>query len=94
MTTPSSPSRRGFLRGALAAGGALTVAGNWPRRAVAQTTDAARPGVPYGVQVGEVTEHIEGGVTAAHDQHPPAGVAVTMCTAHVWDAVDDVRREL
>src|SRR5262245_6934154 len=55
MTTPSSPSRRGFLRAALAAGGALTIAGAWPRRAAAQAADAARPAVPYGVQVGEVT---------------------------------------
>ena len=53
MTKPSSLSRRRFLGGTLAAGGAMADGGVWPRRAAAQT--AARPGVPFGVQTGEVT---------------------------------------
>ena len=48
-----SLSRRRFLGGALAGGGAFAGAGSWARRAVAQ---AARPGVPFGVQTGEVTK--------------------------------------
>jgi alkaline phosphatase D len=52
MTTPSSPSRRRFLGGALAAGGALVTSGAWPRSLRAQT---GPPGVPFGVQTGEVT---------------------------------------
>ena len=52
MTNPSSPSRRRFLGGTLATGGALLGAGAWPRRVLAQT---ARPGIPFGVQTGEVT---------------------------------------
>ena len=54
MTNPSSPSRRRFLGGALATGGALVAAGAWPRRAAAQTAAAARPTLPFGVQAGEV----------------------------------------
>ncbi len=53
MTRPSSLSRRRFLGGALAAGGALLGAGALPRRVAAQTS--SRPGVPFGVQTGEVT---------------------------------------
>ena len=53
MTSPSSPSRRQLLRGALAAGGALIAPGIRPRRALAQA--AARPALPFGVQAGEVT---------------------------------------
>jgi alkaline phosphatase D len=52
MTKPNSPSRRRFLGGALAAGGAVLGAGAWPRRVFGQT---ARPAVPFGVQAGEVT---------------------------------------
>ena len=55
MTIPSSPSRRRFLRGALATGGALVATGAWPRRGAAQTAGAARPALPFGVQAGEVT---------------------------------------
>ncbi len=53
MTKPSSLSRRRFIGGTLAAGGAVVGGGIWPRRATAQTL--ARPGVPFGVQTGEVT---------------------------------------
>jgi alkaline phosphatase D len=53
MTRASSLSRRRFLGGALAAGGAVVGGGVWPRRARAQAS--ARPGVPFGVQTGEVT---------------------------------------
>jgi len=53
MTSPSSPSRRQLLRGALAAGAALAAPGIHPRRAFAQP--AARPTLPFGVQAGEVT---------------------------------------
>jgi alkaline phosphatase D len=53
MTRPSSPGRRRFLGGTLAASGTLLGAGAWPRRAVAQAS--ARPGTPLGVQAGEVT---------------------------------------
>jgi alkaline phosphatase D len=52
MRKPISPSRRWFLGGALAAGGALVGAGAWPRRVSAQ---AARPAIPFGVQTGDVT---------------------------------------
>jgi alkaline phosphatase D len=55
MTNPSSPSRRRFLGGALATGGALVATGAWPRRAAAQAAAAARPALPFGVQAGEVT---------------------------------------
>ena len=53
MTTRHSQGRRRFLRGALAAGGVVLGTRPWLCRAVAQAT--SRPGVPYGVQTGEVT---------------------------------------
>ena len=53
MKKSNAPSRRRFLGGALAAGGALLGAGAWPRRALPQTS---RPGIPFGVQTGEVTQ--------------------------------------
>ena len=54
MTRPSLPSRRQVLRRALGAGAALVASESLPRRVSAQT-DAARPGLPFGVQAGEVT---------------------------------------
>ena len=53
MTRPSSLTRRRFLGGTFAAGGAMLGAGAWPRRVAAQVS--SRPGVPFGVQTGEVT---------------------------------------
>ena len=53
MTRPSSLTRRRFLGGTLAAGGAMLGAGARPCRVAAQTS--SRPGVPFGVQTGEVT---------------------------------------
>ena len=53
MTRPNSLSRRRFLGGTLAAGSAMLGAGAWPHRVAAQTSP--RPGVPFGVQTGEVT---------------------------------------
>jgi phosphodiesterase/alkaline phosphatase D-like protein len=55
MTTSRLPSRRHFLGGALATGGALVASGTWPGHPSAQVSDATRPAVPFGVQVGEVT---------------------------------------
>jgi alkaline phosphatase D len=52
MRKPFLPSRRRVLGGALAAGGAILGSGAWPRHVRAQ---AVRPGVPFGVQTGEVT---------------------------------------
>ncbi len=52
MTQPNSPSRRRFLRDALAVGGALAGAGAWAPRVHAQTS---RPSVPFGAQTGEIT---------------------------------------
>lgn len=53
MTRPRSLTRRRFVAGTLATGGAMLGAGAWPHRVTAQTS--SRPGVPLGVQTGEVT---------------------------------------
>src|SRR5512145_3178576 len=53
MSQTHRPSRRRFLGGALAAGGAVLGRAAWTRRAAAQAS--SRPAVPFGVQTGEVT---------------------------------------
>jgi alkaline phosphatase D len=53
MSPAHTPSRRRLLGGALAAGGALLGGGARIRLAAAQASP--RPGVPFGVQTGEVT---------------------------------------
>jgi hypothetical protein len=37
----------------------------------------------------EVEQHVEGGVAAADDENPPAGVAAAVSGEHVRDAVED-----
>ncbi len=53
MSQTRPPSRRRFLGGALAAGGAVLGGAAWTRPAAAQAS--SRPAVPFGVQTGEVT---------------------------------------
>src|SRR5215468_1315378 len=89
MTTEprSSLSRRRFL-GAAVAAGALALPSPLRRGPFAQTSDRARPGVPYGVQSGEVSDH-EAVIWSATDR--PARMIVEYATT---DRFTDVRRRV
>jgi alkaline phosphatase D len=90
MTTESrsSFSRRRFLGVAAAAAGSLVLPSPLRRGPYAQTSDRARPGVPYGVQSGEVGAH-EAVIWSATDR--PARMIVEYATT---DRFTDARRRV
>ena len=79
MTTRSRASltRRRFLGASAAAAGSLALPSPLARGPFAQTSDRARPGMPYGVQSGEVGPH-EAVVWSATDR--PARMLVEWAT--------------
>ena len=82
----TSLTRRRFLGASAAAAGSLALPSPLARGPFAQTAAGSRPGVPYGVQSGEVGPH-EGVVWSATDR--PARMLVEYATT---DAFTDVRR--
>jgi alkaline phosphatase D len=90
MTTRSSASlsRRRFLGAAAVATGSLALPSPLARGPFAQTSDRARPGMPYGVQSGEVGPH-EAVVWSATDR--PARMLVEWATT---DRFTDARRRV
>ena len=86
-TRPStSLTRRRFLGASVAAAGSLALPSPLARGPFAQPGAGSRPGVPYGVQSGEVGPH-QGVVWSATDR--PARMLVEYATT---DAFTDVRR--
>ncbi len=84
---PRTPlTRRRFPGASATAAGALALPLPFVRAAFAQTSDRARPGVPYGVQSGEVGPH---GAVVWSATDRPARMLVEYATT---DAFTDVRR--